>query len=308
MKGESVTTVPPWLSLFGVTIRPDGNIYIAGSKATLMVSSDKGKTWDLRTLQERPGGPLFQDRDLYSIRFAPDGKSGWIAGEDGLILKTNDGGESWMAQDSGTTKSLFKVAVIDAQNAVAAGDDAAIVRTTDGGAHWSSAKVPKEVSLFDVIFLDGQNGWSVGEFSSIFKTTDGGQTWNLAYGGNTTDFTIGPFLSVAFSDSQHGLVAGLAGDTMVTTDGGKTWTAKELPDQAGSYAAAIDPAAKKIWLGGTGGKLFDQTIDGPWQVAERASFHDLTDIAFDGNAGVAVGLNGTILLTQDAGDRWQAVQ
>jgi photosystem II stability/assembly factor-like uncharacterized protein len=310
IEGESVTAVPPWLGLFGVAIKPDGSIFVVGSKATLMVSSDKGKTWDLRSIQERQpmNNPLFQDRDLYSIRFTPDGKTGWIVGEDGLILKTSDGGDTWTPQDSGNPNSLFKVAIIDANNVVAVGDNGAIVRTTDGGAHWSTIKSPKDVTLFDVTFTDPQNGWSVGEFSCIFKTIDGGQTWTLNYGGNTTDFSVGPFLTIAFTDPQHGLASGLAGDTVVTSDGGKTWTAKELPDQVGTYAVAIDPATNKVWLGGTGGKMFDQTGNGPWQAAERTSFHDLTDIAFAGNSGVAVGLNGTILLTQDAGEQWQAVQ
>jgi photosystem II stability/assembly factor-like uncharacterized protein len=308
LEGQTVASAPPWLGLFGVAMRSDGNIYVVGSKATLMVSTDHGKTWAISTLKERPGGVLFQDRDLYSIRFAPDGKTGWIVGEDGLILKTSDGGATWDVQKSGNPNSLFKVAVIDDQDAVAVGDNGAIVRTTDGGTTWTTVKSPKDVTLFDVTFLDKQNGWSVGEFSSIFKTTDGGQTWTLAYGGNTGDFTVGPFLTVIFTDPMHGMVAGLAGGTMVTSDGGKTWTAQQLPDQTGSYAVALDSANKKLWLGGTGGRMFDQAPDGPWKSPDRTSFHDITDIAFNGNVGVAVGLNGTILVTQNAGDQWQAVQ
>jgi photosystem II stability/assembly factor-like uncharacterized protein len=309
IEGQPVTSVPSWLGLFGVAIQPDGSIYAVGSKAALMVSTDHGKTWTIRTIKERnPADDLYQDRDLYSIRFAPDGKTGWIVGEDGLILKTTDGGDTWTEQDSGNPNSLFKVAVIDDQDAVAVGDNGAIVRTSDGGSHWSTVQCPKAVTLFDVTFLDKQNGWSVGEFSSIFNTTDGGQTWKLVYGGNTTDFTIGPFLTVIFTDPTHGVVAGLSGGTMVTSDGGKTWTAKQLPDQTGSYATALDSANKKLWLGGTGGKMFDQASDGTWQSPDRTSFHDITDMAFDGNVGVAVGLNGTILVTQNAGDQWQAVQ
>ena len=235
--------------MFGVAIQPDGSIYAVGSKASLLVSTDNGKTWTLDTIQERNGDALFQDRDLYSIRFAPDGKTGWIVGEDGLILKTDDGGQTWTTQDIGNPNSLFKIAVIDEQNAVAVGDNGAIVHTTDGGAHWQTVKSPKEVTLFDVFFLDQEDGWSVGEFSSILKTTDGGQTWTLAYGGNTTDFTVGPFLTIAFTDPQHGMAAGLAGGILVTADGGKTWTAQQLPDQVGSYAVAIDPANKKALAG-----------------------------------------------------------
>lgn len=309
IEGQSGPAVPPWIGLFGVAIQPDGTIYAVGSKASLLTSTDKGKSWTLQTVHERNGDQLFQDRDLYSIRFAPNGKTGWIVGEDGLILKSDDGGKTWTAQKSGNTESLFKIYVIDDQNAVAVGDNGAIVHTTDGGANWQTVKSPKTVTLFDVTFVDPKNGWAVGEFSCIFKTTDGGQTWTLAYGGNTTDFTVGPFLTVSFTDPQHGMVAGLSGGTVVTSDGGKTWTAQQLPDQgAGSYAVAIDSATKKVWLGGTGGRMFDQSINGPWQPAARASFHDITDIAFAGNVGVAVGLDGTILVTDNAGDQWQAVQ
>ena len=136
-----------------------------------MTSTDHGKTWVMRTIKEREWrSELFQDRDLYSIRFAPDGKGRWIVGEDGLILKTEDGAATWTLQDCGNPKSFFKISVIDDQNAVAVGDNGAIVRTTDGGAHWQTAKPPKEVALFDMIFQDKQYGLTVGEFSTILTT------------------------------------------------------------------------------------------------------------------------------------------
>jgi photosystem II stability/assembly factor-like uncharacterized protein len=308
VEGVLRSGAPPWLGLFGVAIRPDNSIYIVGSKALLMVSTDQGKTWTQRLIKERLGSDLFQDRDLYAIRFGPSGKAGWIVGEDGIIMHTEDGGDTWSKQGSGTEKNLFKLVALDDQNVIVTGADGTILRTTDGGKTWQSIKSPKAVTIFDVKFLDKNNGWAVGEFSTILNTTDGGQTWTLKYGGDTSDFTIGPFFSVYFSDPQHGIVAGLAGDTMVTADGGKTWQAKKLPDAVGSYVMAEDPASKKLWIAGSGGKWFDQGADGQWQAVERTTFHDLNDMAFAGNLGVAVGLNGTILLTNNAGEQWQAVQ
>jgi photosystem II stability/assembly factor-like uncharacterized protein len=302
------TAAPPWLSLFGVAMKPDGAIFIVGSKALLLVSTDNGKTWTQQTLKERPGSVLFQDRDLYSIRFSSDGNAGWIVGEEGTILHSGDGGKTWTIQQSGTTKNLFKVFVINDQEAVAVGADAAIVRTTDGGAHWTSAKSPKLVTLFDVTFTSPTTGYAAGEFSTIIGTTDGGQTWNVVTGGNTGDFTVGPYFTITFTDPMHGVAAGLAGDLMVTADGGKTWKAAKLPDQAATYVMAEEPSTKKLWIGGTGGKMFAQNAGGQWQETTRATFHDLTDMAFAGNQGVAVGLNGTILLTRDAGEQWQVVQ
>ena len=307
-EGQVRRSPPPWLSLFGAAVKPDGSIYVVGSKALLMTSTDHGQTWIEQTLKERPGTLLFQDRDLYSIRFAPDGKAAWIVGEEGTILYSNDGGKTWTKQQSGTTKNLFKVAVIDAQTAIAVGADGTILHTSDAGANWQSAKSPKMVTLFDVAFTDKGIGWVAGEFSTILATKDGGQTWPLAAGGNITDFTIGPFFTITFSDPQHGVAAGLAGEISATEDGGKTWKPAKLPDQVGTYVLVQDPASKKLWVGGTGGKMFVQNPGGQWQEVPRTTFHDLTDMAFMGNQGVAVGLNGTILLTQNAGEQWQVVQ
>ena len=307
-EGQVRKSAPPWLSLFGASVKPDGNIFVVGSKALLLTSTDHGQTWIEQILKERPGSSLFQDRDLYSIRFAPDGTAAWIVGEEGTILHSNDGGKTWTRQQSGTTKNLFKVGVYDPQTAVAVGADGTILYTGDAGAHWQSAKSPKMITLFDVAFTDKNTVWAAGEFSTVLVTKDGGQTWTVAAGGNTGDFTIGPLFTITFSDPQHGVAAGLAGELSVTDDGGKTWKPAKLPDQVGTYVLAEDPASKKLWVGGTGGKMFVRNPDGEWQEAPRTTFHDLTDMAFAGKQGVAVGLNGTILLTQNAGEQWQVVQ
>ncbi len=307
-QGQVRRSAPPWLSLFGTAVKPDGTIYVVGSKALLLTSTDHGKTWIQQAVKERPGSVLFQDRDLYSIRFSPDGTAGWIVGEEGTILYSNNGGKTWTKQQSGTTKNLFKVAVVDPQTAAAVGADGTLLHTTDAGAHWQSAKSPKMITLFDVAFTDKNTGWAAGEFSTILASKDGGQTWTVATGGNTGDFTIGPFFTLTFDGPQHAVAAGLAGELSVTDDGGKTWKAAKLPDQVGTYVLAADPSSKKLWGGGTGGKMFVRNPGGQWQQAPQSTFHDVTDMAFLGNQGVAVGLNGTILLTQNAGEQWQVVQ
>ena len=310
VEGTVRTSATPWLSLFAVTIKADGSIYIVGSKALLLTSTDHGKTWLQRTLPERPGSPLFQDRDLYSIRFTADGKTGWICGEEGIMLHTTDGGETWTHQESTVKSNLFKLYVVDDKTAYAVGANATALRTVDGGDHWQSAKIPKAIDLFDITFSDKNTGWAVGEFSTILKTTDGGQNWLVQSGGNMGEYTIGPFFTITFTDPQHGIAAGLSGDLSTTSDGGNTWQPAKLPDSSATatYTVAEDTASKRLWAGGTGGRMFGQNAAGQWQKVDQVTFRDITDIAFVGNEGVAVGLNGTILLTSNAGEQWQAVQ
>ena len=308
VEGVTRSGAPNWLSLFGVAIQADNKVLIVGSKGLLLTSSDQGKTWTQRTVKEREGSDLFQDRDLYAIRFAPGGKVGWIVGEDGIVMKTDDGGTTWTRQESGSKKNLFNVFPADDQQVVAIGADGTILRTADGGSHWQSVKSPKNVSLFGITFLDKNTGYTVGEFSTILATKDGGQTWTLAYGGNTGDFTVGPYFSIAFSDPQHAVACGLAGDLLATEDGGKSWKVQKLPDTVAAYIVSEDPASKKLWAAGAGGRMFLSDQAGQWKSIDRTAFHDITDLTFAGNLGVAVGLNGTILLTTNAGDQWQAVQ
>jgi len=251
---------------------------------------------------------LFQDRDLYAIRFTADGKTGWICGEEGIILHTTDGGETWAHQESTVKSNLFKLYVADDKTVYAVGANATVLRTIDGGDHWQSAKIPKAIDIFDLTFSDKNTGWAVGEFSTILKTTDGGQTWLVQSGGNMGEYTIGPFFTITFTDPQHGIAAGLSGDLSTTSDGGNTWQPAKLPDSSATYTVAEDTATKRLWAGGTGGRMFGQNASGQWQKVEQVTFRDITDIAFVGNEGVAVGLNGTILLTSNAGEQWQAVQ
>jgi len=309
IEGEKSTHAPSYLSLFSVAIRPsDGAIFAVGSKALMMASTDHGKNWIQATLPVHDGGPLFQDQDLYSIRFGPDGKTAFVVGEAGTILRSTDGAETWKRLESGTTKNLMKVTVIDDKSVIAVGTDGIIVRTDDGGDHWKTIASPKNIVLFDVTFTDKNTGWIAGEFSTVMNSVDGGLTWKVVTGGNVIDFTIGPYFTINFIDAQHAVVGGLAGEMATSDDGGKTWKPGKLPDQVGAYAFAVDATAKKLWVAGTGGRTFAEAVGGQWQEVTRTTFNDITDIAISGNQGVMVGLNGTILLTDNAGEKWQAVQ
>ncbi len=298
------TGVPAWLALYAVAVRPNGNVYVVGAKGLLLTSKDHGRTWERRVLHERPGDALFQDRDLYCIRFDPTGQTAWVVGEDGVILHSDDEGQTWEIQRSGVTVNLLKVAVVDKQTAYAVGEDGVTVRTADGGKSWQKSTY-KHVILFDVAFTDPNNGWVVGEFQTVLGTSDGGKTWQLRHGGNTGDFTIGPYFAVNFSDPQHGLITGLAGQLLVTDDGGKTWKDQKLPEEVATYVATKNTGA--LWLGGAEGKLFRQQAGGEWS-SMRSRFDDITDMVFAGPIGYAVGLNGTILRTENAGEQWQLVK
>ena len=79
--------------------------------------------------------------------------------------------------------TLFKVEVVDAQNAYAFGTNdlgsfgSVVLKTADGGATWKCVLRATATELVAVDFLDAQNGVAVSDGGSIYTTTDGGATW-----------------------------------------------------------------------------------------------------------------------------------
>ena len=254
-----------------------------------MVSDDHGKSWNEQVLHERDGNVLFQDRDLYAIQFTPDGKSGWIAGEMGIVLHSDDSGKTWTRQQTGIASNLFNVSAVDAQHAYACGAEGLLLSTVDGGQHWNVYKYKEPIIFFDVHYTDPNSGWMVGEFETILHTTDGGKTWNVSHGGNTSDFTIGPSFSIVFTDLQHALVTGLNGEVLITEDSGKTWKALKLPEPSrltrrpwreGGFGWAVKAGGWSEWMRPANGRFIGlpSTTSLPWRSwATWATRSALTD-------------------------------
>jgi photosystem II stability/assembly factor-like uncharacterized protein len=296
---KTASTGPrPWEPLYGVAIH-NGTWFIVGARGLILTTNDMGKTWHRRSLV---------DRDFYCIRFSPDGKVAWIIGEDGLIYFSDDDGKTWKQQKSNTEDRLLKIGIADDQRAAIAASDGTMLYTADGGHTWTPSKY-KDITFFDVAMNTDGQGWMVGEFETILHTTDAGKTWTTEHGGTTRDFRIGPYFAVDFENDQDGWIVGLQGTVVSTTDGGKTWQETKLPINRAMYVAV--GANKGLWMAGADGtfisaKLDDQKLDG-WKVV-NPTFNDIADLAINGNLQVAVGLNGTVIFSQDNGAHWQALQ
>ena len=126
----------------------------------------------------RPGQRRKTDahENLAAIQFL--GQSGWIAGFDGVILHTADGGRTWARQETGTKESLESVFFLDADHGWAAGWAGTILRTTDGGKSWKMIRADAaNWSLSAIYFKDANNGWIVGFSGQILRSRDAGLTW-----------------------------------------------------------------------------------------------------------------------------------
>jgi len=157
-----------------------------GDFGTMVRTDDGGATWTKVTLPTDIKLPADVadvvdpgDVVLYGASFA-DPDHAWVVGEFGVILHSEDGGQTWHPQTSPVESSLFGVSFADQQRGWAVGIEATLLATTDGGMNWrkSDIETPKgfQLALYDVQ-VRGNYGWAAGNSGFMLNSTDAGATW-----------------------------------------------------------------------------------------------------------------------------------
>jgi len=90
-------------------------------KPLLLRTRDRGDTWDTQQLNITAG--------LFDIFFI--GNRGWIVGEKGTILASDDGGQTWLSQDSPTRENLTCLFFLSTNQGWAGGDRLTLLRFSD---------------------------------------------------------------------------------------------------------------------------------------------------------------------------------
>src|SRR6266850_3796219 len=160
--------------------------------------------------------PLPQGNTLYGVSFT-DANTGTATGDNGTIIRTTDGGNTWVIQSSGTTNTLYGVSFTDVNNGTGVGASGTILRTTDGGNTWVGQTSGTTDGLLAVSFIDANTGTAVGENGTIVRTTDGGNTWVSQTSGTTNNLN-----AISFTDANNGTTVSWYGIILRTTDSGAT--------------------------------------------------------------------------------------
>ena len=186
-------------------------------------------------------------QDLHDIAFA-DTQNGWVVGSGGLILVTQDSGETWTEQPSGVTADLMSVAFPNPKDGWTAGQHSVVLRTQDGGQHWHGQRVG-DVWYTAIAFPDANRGWLASEVR-LTHTPDAGKNWFSQADG----FEF-PLFGVHFLTPREGWASGAYGRVVHTDDSGKTWTGwgEGLTWQELRAVFFISPELG--WAAGTDGEL-----------------------------------------------------
>jgi photosystem II stability/assembly factor-like uncharacterized protein len=160
--------------------------------------------------------------------------TGWVAGTNGLIMKTIDAGANWTWQNSGTLDEFRHIYFKDANKGFAFGGPTTtpnkIYRTYDGGTTWSLAYTAPTGVIIGVMDMTNDSTafftCSNGGTASLFKFNTNTNLASLAY--STSKPGVQYYTGLHFQNSTTGYAVGTTGGPQTsivrTTNGGLSWS------------------------------------------------------------------------------------
>jgi photosystem II stability/assembly factor-like uncharacterized protein len=286
-----------------------------------MIKGNKTSNWSEEwefCCEEGPAGWYSQNSnttvELNTVQFI-DENTGWIVGNSGTILKTDNGGISWQSVSGISNTALESIYFINPDTGWVVGQDGSIYKTTDGGTTWNNYSINENIRIYAVHFPNENHGWITGciwngtsSEGRILKTTDGGISWS-----DQTPETLPELHSVYFvNDSTGWAVGGNDNQNMddyqyiilKTVNGGATW--EKTQGIHSRLRSVFFTDSDNGWAVGLNGFILKTTNAGAsWKECNFNPESDLLSIYFiDSNVGWASGSHGRIISTQDGGNAW----
>lgn len=228
-----------------------GRLVAVGEHGHVLLSDDGGKAW-----RQAKGVPT--TTTLTAVHFL-DGLQGWAVGHGGVVLGTQDAGETWslLSGKADGKEVLLSVHFSSAQQGLVVGAFGYAARTSDGGKTWQAqalAEGEEGERHLNLIFsgpeVAGQRTlWVAAEGGLMFRSDDAGARWQpvkLPYKGSIWG-------GMGLSDGAL-LVWGMGGHALRSDDGGKTFV--DLPTGTEqSLGGGVQLSASQVVLAGLGGAV-----------------------------------------------------
>ncbi len=249
-------------------------------------------------------------KDIETLFFVSEDE-GWIAGEDGFIRHTTDGGSTWQSQFSGITKDIYSAYFLDELTGWMVGKDGRIIHTNDGGISWTQQYAGTSNSLNSVGFANANVGYAVGDGAVILKTTDGGASWSISFAGTGIGGSSGSgsgggsdLFAVQVINSNTVYACGQSGLFMKTTNGGTTWNT-QTTNIVEDLTSMHFPSPSNGYVAYELGKVKNTNGVGSFNSVYAPTSKDLNAVWFvNGNKGWVAGDEGRILYTTNGGVNW----
>lgn len=148
--------------LLGIWSGGGDNVLAFGSFGKFYQSLDGGQTWAPQALD-------IDSAHLNSMAGGSDGRR-MLVGEQGLVLRTADGGQHWQTLPAFYSGSLFGIVRLSASDWVTYGMRGHVFVSHDFGDSWTQVKVGNQLPLYGHVLLPDHSGLViVGAGSSVVR-------------------------------------------------------------------------------------------------------------------------------------------
>ncbi|MDP3149199.1 MAG: YCF48-related protein [Ignavibacteria bacterium] len=189
--------------------------WAVGDLGALIKTTDGGGSW--KVIETNTTKPILKIRSY-------NGTTVIASGYDGLILRSTDGGETFVQVISGVGNGIdiWGLEIVNDSLGWACGATA-LLKTTDAGESWQIVNIQGYTgNLWAIEFLNDTYGFLAAD-GKVLRTTDGGTNWEIIQAGDNQ-----PLYSIDIIDSLHIAAAGYGGTSyrgknIYSSDGGYTW-------------------------------------------------------------------------------------
>ncbi len=220
-----------------------GKCFVVGDSATLLMSKDYLASYiDVPTMQMRDGITFF------NIYFKNE-NLGFITGNNGIILKTMNGGMNWKQVITNSDNLLYDIVFTDDKSGFAVGWDGTILKTTDSGETWIKIDSNSDTYLKSIDFNMNGYGIIVGGNGTLLRTTDYGRNWKKQ------NINIqGGLQKVKFINENYVIALGIKGTILISNDSGENWKQLKTKVYSNLNSLAISPSGD-IFIAGINGTI-----------------------------------------------------
>jgi membrane protein len=258
-------------------------------------------TQSFRLREERVSVLEFSKHRFKDMQFS--GSRAWIAGDRGMLLFSENRGETWQIRKLGEF-NLNDICMIDGDRGFIASDSGVILNTADGGKSWNVQSIEGSTANFIALCFRGALGMAAGNRGTALISENTGASWKLmqisaARRGNL----LADLKAVFFSPDRRVWIAGDNGLIMASGDNGKTWEPR--PFMQTSYSAGLFTSPERGFIAGNKGVILSTTDGGETWKKKQIAADRINRLAAVDGAIIAAGNNGLFMASADGGATWK---